>query len=151
MPQLRELSENIWIVERRQRFYGLEVGTRMTVIRLADGSLLLHSPVRLRPELRSELDAVGRVRYAVAPNRVHHLYAGEVAAGLKRHGVAARGKAMQVADDKVCATLNAEAKAIGADLIVAGCYGHSRMNEWFFGGVTRDLLGHPQRFLLLSH
>lgn len=79
MSQLCELSENLWIVERRQRFYGLEVGTRMTVIRLADGSLLLHSPVRLRPELRSELDAVGRVRFAVAPNRVHHLYAGEVA------------------------------------------------------------------------
>jgi hypothetical protein len=77
---LIELAENIWIVERRQRFYGLEVGTRMTVIRLADGSLLLHSPVRLTSELRRELDAVGRVRFTVAPNRVHHLYAGEVAA-----------------------------------------------------------------------
>jgi len=76
---LRELGENIWIVERRQRFYGLEVGARMTVIRLADGSLLLHSPVRLTPELRRELDAIGRVRFTVAPNRVHHLYAGEVA------------------------------------------------------------------------
>ena len=51
----------------------------MTVIRLADGSLLLHSPVALDPELRRELDAIGRVRFAVAPNRVHHLYAGEVA------------------------------------------------------------------------
>jgi hypothetical protein len=76
---LRALAENIWIAERAQRFYGLEVGTRMTVIRLADGSLLLHSPVQLDPELRRELDAIGRVRYTVAPNRVHHLYAGEVA------------------------------------------------------------------------
>jgi len=78
-PQLRELSHNIWIVERPQRFYGLEVGTRMTVMRLADGSLLLHSPVALDPELRRELDAIGHVRFTVAPNRVHHLYAGEVA------------------------------------------------------------------------
>lgn len=78
-PSLRELAENIWIAERPQRFYGLEVGTRMTVIRLADGSLLLHSPVSLDPELRRELDAIGRVRFTVAPNRVHHLYAGEVA------------------------------------------------------------------------
>jgi hypothetical protein len=76
---LSELAENIWIVERRQRFYGLEVGTRMTVIRLADGSLLLHSPVELDAELRRELDAIGRVRFTVAPNRVHHLYAGDVA------------------------------------------------------------------------
>jgi len=76
---LRQLAPNIWIAERRQSFYGLEVGTRMTVIRLADGRLLLHSPVALTPELRRELDAIGRVCFAVAPNRVHHLHAGEVA------------------------------------------------------------------------
>ena len=51
----------------------------MTVIRLAAGSLLLHSPVALDPKLRVELDAIGRVCYVVAPNRVHHLYAGAVA------------------------------------------------------------------------
>lgn len=74
-----ELARNIWIAERPQRFYGLEVGTRMTVVRLAAGDLLLHSPVALDPELCRELDAIGRVRFVVAPNRVHHLYAGDVA------------------------------------------------------------------------
>ena len=76
---LRQLDENLWIAERRQSFYGLEVGTRMTVMRLADGRLLLHSPVALTPDLRRELDALGRVCFVVAPNRVHHLYAGKVA------------------------------------------------------------------------
>jgi hypothetical protein len=76
---LRALAPDLWVAERPQKFYGLPVGTRMTVIRLADGSLLLHSPVELDAGLRRELDAVGRVRYAVAPNRVHHLYAGRVA------------------------------------------------------------------------
>ena len=76
---LRELSENLWIADRPQRFHGLEVGTRMTVIRLADGGLLLHSPVQLDSGLCRALDALGRVRYVVAPNRLHHLYAGEVA------------------------------------------------------------------------
>ena len=75
---LRRLDADLWVVERRQRFLGLEVGTRMTVIRLADGSLLLHSPVPLDPGLCAALDALGRVRFAVAPNRMHHLYAGEV-------------------------------------------------------------------------
>jgi len=28
----------------------------------------------------------------------------------------------------------------GADLIVAGAYGHTRLGEWLFGGVTRHLL-----------
>jgi len=76
---LRALAEDIWIAERPQSYYGLEVGTRMTVIRLAGAKLLLHSPVVLTPGLRAELDAIGRVAYAVAPNRVHHLQAGKVA------------------------------------------------------------------------
>jgi nucleotide-binding universal stress UspA family protein len=32
------------------------------------------------------------------------------------------------------------AKSENADLIVTGAYGHSRLGEWIFGGVTRDLL-----------
>jgi hypothetical protein len=67
------------VAERPQSFLGLPVGSRMTVIRLASGHLWLHSPVALDPELRAELDALGRVRFAVAPNRLHHLHAGEVA------------------------------------------------------------------------
>jgi hypothetical protein len=78
-PPLKPLAQDIWVAERPQTFYGLSVGTRMTVIRLSGGRLLLHSPVALDPALRAELDALGRVRYAVAPNRVHHLYAGDVA------------------------------------------------------------------------
>jgi hypothetical protein len=79
MPPLTPLAEDLWVVERPQTFYGLPVGTRMTVMRLSGGRLLLHSPVALDAELRAELDAIGRVHYAVAPNRVHHLYAGAVA------------------------------------------------------------------------
>ena len=76
---LQQLADDLWVAERPQSFYGLPVGTRMTVIRLAGGRLLLHSPVSLDPRLRGELDALGQVSYAVAPNRVHHLHAGEVA------------------------------------------------------------------------
>ena len=80
MPRpLRQLAENLWVADRPQAFYGLPVGARMTVIRLAGDRLLLHSPVALDAGLRAQLDAVGQVRYAVAPNRVHHLYAGQVA------------------------------------------------------------------------
>ena len=79
MDALRQLGPEICIAERPQRFYGLEVGTRMTVIRLGGARLLLHSPVALDPELRRELDSLGRVCFVVAPNRVHHLYAGQVA------------------------------------------------------------------------
>jgi hypothetical protein len=74
---LNQLAPDLWIVDRPQRFGGLEVGTRMTVIRLPERRLWLHSPVALTPELRTDLDALGTPRFAVAPNRFHHLYAGE--------------------------------------------------------------------------
>jgi nucleotide-binding universal stress UspA family protein len=47
--------------------------------------------------------------------------------------------------------LNAIAEEQGADVIVAGAYGHSRMREWVLGGVTRDLLLRAEHFSLLSH
>jgi len=74
---LRALTENLWVVERPLRFGGVEVGTRMSVVRLGDGSLVLHSPVALEEALRKALQALGCPRYAVAPNRFHHLFVGE--------------------------------------------------------------------------
>jgi len=74
---LTALAEDLWVRDQPQRFYGVEVGTRMTVVRLADGGLWLHSPVRPTPELRAAVDALGPVRWLVAPNRWHHLYVGD--------------------------------------------------------------------------
>jgi hypothetical protein len=56
---------------------GLHLGSRMTVARLPDGGLLLHSPVPLTDDLRREIDALGPVRQIVCPNLFHHTYAGE--------------------------------------------------------------------------
>jgi nucleotide-binding universal stress UspA family protein len=39
----------------------------------------------------------------------------------------------------------------GADLLVTGAYGHSRLNEWMFGGMTRDLLTSSPICCLMSH
>lgn len=77
MSALRQLDTDIWVADRPQKFWGLEVGTRMTVMRLTDRALLLHAAVALDDELRRALDALGDVRYVVAPNRFHHLYAGD--------------------------------------------------------------------------
>jgi Domain of unknown function (DUF4336) len=74
---LREIDTGIWVTEAPQKFLGAEVGTRMTVIRLADGSLFVHSPVHLDDEIRATLDRIGPVRHVVAPNRYHHLYAAD--------------------------------------------------------------------------
>jgi len=71
---MRELDENLWVQEVPFGFLGIRVGARMTVVRLADGSLFLHSPVALDETLRKDLDALGPVRWVVAPNKFHHLF-----------------------------------------------------------------------------
>ena len=109
---LRKLAEDLWVVEKPQRFLGLEVGSRMTVIRLADRNLFLHSPVELDLELRKELDAIGAVRYVVAPNRFHHLYAGKVALAYPEARLwIARGVGEKRPDLKLAEILTDEAPA----------------------------------------
>jgi hypothetical protein len=54
-----------------------DFSTRMTVVKLSDGGLFLHSPIPLDGGLRAELDALGEVRTIVAPNKFHHLFAGD--------------------------------------------------------------------------
>lgn len=74
---LRAIDSELWVAESPLRFLGLEMGARMTVVRLPDGTLFLHSPVALTPDLQSEVEALGAVRYLVAPNKLHHLYVGD--------------------------------------------------------------------------
>jgi nucleotide-binding universal stress UspA family protein len=38
-----------------------------------------------------------------------------------------------------------------SDLLVVGAYGHSRLGEWVFGGMTRDLLSKSPMCCLMSH
>jgi hypothetical protein len=49
----------------------------MTVIRLPDRNLLLHSPIAPTPELVREVEALGPVAFLIAPNRFHHLSIGK--------------------------------------------------------------------------
>ena len=75
---LRTLSTAVHVVERPQRFWGIELGARMTVLEL-DGGLLVHSPVDVDPAAVAHL---GTLRWALAPNLFHHLHVGRwVAAG----------------------------------------------------------------------
>ena len=74
---MQQLHSDLWISDSSLRFAGLEVGARMTVVRLPGSELLLHSPVAATEDLVREVKALGRVAYLVAPNRFHHLSVGE--------------------------------------------------------------------------
>ncbi|MDN3556724.1 DUF4336 domain-containing protein [Halomonas maura] len=72
---MKQLFEDVWIADGDTvSFYTLPYTTRMTLVRLADGTLWVHSPIRLNAGLRRRVEALGEVRYLVAPNHLHHLY-----------------------------------------------------------------------------
>lgn len=74
----------------------------------------------------------------------------DVADALARHGCTARPLVCPSHGDDGHEILH-QASLFGADLVVAGAYGHSRLGEWAFGGVTRALLAQTTTHLLLSH
>jgi len=74
---LRPLAPDLWVAEQSLRFFGLEVGTRMTVVRWPGAGLWLHSPIARTSALAAEVETLGAPAFVVAPNRLHHLYAAE--------------------------------------------------------------------------
>jgi hypothetical protein len=71
---LRSIERDLYVAEQPLRFFGVPVGARMTVIKLASGGVLLYSPIAATDELKAEIEALGPVRVLVAPNRWHHLF-----------------------------------------------------------------------------
>jgi Domain of unknown function (DUF4336) len=74
MDELRDANDGLWTFHQPLAVLGAEIGCRMTVVRLGDGGLLIHSPIALTPALRRHLDAIGPVRHVLAPNLDHYLF-----------------------------------------------------------------------------
>lgn len=74
----------------------------------------------------------------------------DVAAWLDRHGIAATPQAITKSGTEA-GYLHAELLERKCDLLVAGAYGHARLAEWIFGGVTQDILLDPEFCVLFSH
>ena len=74
----------------------------------------------------------------------------DVVAWLAMHGIIADPIATPIDGDEK-ATLASIIEERGADFIVAGAYGHSRVHEWIMSGVTRSMLMQSSHCCLLSH
>lgn len=72
----------------------------------------------------------------------------DIVAYLGRHGVKAESRILSGSAPEA---LVEASRKIGAGLIVSGGYGHSRLREWAFGGVTRSLLNLHSVSRLLSN
>jgi len=78
---LKPIGTDIWIVDGPViGFYGMPFTTRMTVVRLENGDIFLHSPTRINDALRDEVAALGPVKYLISPNWIHYAYINEWAA-----------------------------------------------------------------------
>lgn len=76
----------------------------------------------------------------------------DVVVWLSRHGVSASELVAEKDEDRdATAQLDGIAADVGAGLIVAGAYGHSRFRELILGGMTQHLIAPSARCVLLSH
>jgi nucleotide-binding universal stress UspA family protein len=74
-----------------------------------------------------------------------------IAASLARHGVKPTVRTSVAPDISVGDEILSRLSDLDADLLVMGAYGHSRMREMVFGGVTRDIARHMTVPTLFSH
>ncbi|MCG8590057.1 MAG: DUF4336 domain-containing protein [Proteobacteria bacterium] len=74
---LQALTPDLCTLALPLRVGSLQLGTRTSVVRLADGGLWVHSPGPLRPDQCDAIRALGPVRALVASNCLHHLHLAE--------------------------------------------------------------------------
>jgi len=70
---------------------------------------------------------------------------------LAAHGVAARADEIGTGGRPIGEVLLQRADEIGADLIVMGAFGHSRLQEFLLGGATKSVLAGTPRPVFMSH
>jgi hypothetical protein len=136
--RVHTLADGIHVHDAPQRFLGLELGTRMTVLETDDG-LLVHSPIAVDPSVVAHL---GTPRWVVAPNKFHHLHVGPwIEAGLE--GWAAPGLPEKRPDLAFAGVLSAERHPFGDAVEVFPLTCFSLTNEVV-------LLHRPSRTLLVT-
>jgi nucleotide-binding universal stress UspA family protein len=114
-----------------------------------------------RPSARAVSDALPLIERA---DRTHVLRANpshfdqpdrpatdEIITHLSRHDSQVESSSLDVGRGSVGDALQAKAMELGADLLVAGAYGHARLWEKMLGGVTHDLLARMALPVLMSH
>jgi nucleotide-binding universal stress UspA family protein len=113
-----------------------------------------------RPATRAIADALPFLRRAKAIDIVavsgergkgSELVGTNMARHLARHGLAVELKRVAAGNVDVPAAIKAQVAETGADFMVMGGYGHSRLREFILGGVTRTILTSSSIPVLMSH
>jgi nucleotide-binding universal stress UspA family protein len=125
-------------------------GQRM-VIAWKDTREARHAVQSALPYLKAatHITLVEIAEHILEPAAKQHL--DDVEKYLLRHDIAVDTKSVLRLHGAIANQLLDEAKKQAADLIVAGAYGHTRLGEWVFGGVTRGLLRNSDICCLLCN
>lgn len=116
------------------------------VVAWKDGSQARRAVAAALPFIRD----ADEVFVATVGSDPRHEGAEAVAGHLARHGAHATTHLLRAAGNEGGEILDFVLRQ-DADLIVMGAYGHSRLREWVFGGVTRDVLDRSPVCCLMSH
>jgi hypothetical protein len=92
---LKPVAEDVWIVDGPEIRYGamglkIPFPTRMTIVRLHDGGLFVHSPIAPDDALFAAVEALGPVAHLIAPSTIHYWWVPDWQARYPRarvHGV----------------------------------------------------------------
>ena len=74
MNVLKEVVENVWEANAPLKLPGLRMDHRMTVLRLQNGELVVHSPIEFSAAFHNALLELGRPKWFVAPSRFHDMF-----------------------------------------------------------------------------
>lgn len=143
---LKTLSDNtLFVVEGEVKIPGAKLPSSMTILRLPDQSLLLHSPIAMDQATIDAIHQLGTVRYIVAPTLLHHLF---VADAMKHFSSAqllgVRGLAEKRMDLSFTGVLGDDSlKRFSDTLTVQPIDGMPSMNECVF-------FHHPSKTLIVT-
>lgn len=74
MSLMEFVPGSIWLQEYPIRYAGCDFNARMTVIKLSDGKLMLHSPCEIDAATKTAISKLGRVACIVAPGSYHYFH-----------------------------------------------------------------------------
>jgi nucleotide-binding universal stress UspA family protein len=97
------------------------------------------------------IENIAQVDVVVIDPKEGQAIGADLARSLRRHGIAVEVRERQSEKRDIGELLLEEARISGADLLVMGAYGHSRLREWVFGGATETALEEAAIPVLLSH
>ena len=141
-----KVANDLWAIQRivhtlDEQGQPMEITSRMTIMRLMNGDLFLHSPVALEPSLQAELRRLGTVGFLVAPSLWHDLFIKDyVVAYPEAQALAAPGLQEARPDVAFHGALNDDRVLVPGEIEYVVVRGHIANEVAFWHVVSKTLI-----------